>query len=47
MAGLVPRKVRGSWKYPELGEVLAAVRLHTISHYINVRRQTVANYIIH
>ena len=36
MSGLVPRKVRDSWEYPELEEVLAAIGLHTIKHYIGV-----------
>ena len=30
MTGKMPRKVRGNWEYPELGEVLAATGLHII-----------------
>ena len=43
----MPCKVRGNWEYPESGEVLAAVGLHTQNHYIGVRWQTAANYIEH
>ena len=39
--------MRGNWGYPELEEVLVAVGLHTIKHYIDVRRQTGATYIVH
>jgi hypothetical protein len=44
-----PRKNNdtGVWRYPSTEEVLAEVGLLTIRQYIEVRRQTIANYIVH
>jgi hypothetical protein len=40
------RKEDGSWTYPRLEDMLQAVSLKPIAHYVDVRRQTVANFII-
>jgi hypothetical protein len=36
----------GSWMYPCLEEVLLAVSLKTIAHYVDVCSQTVTNFIV-
>jgi hypothetical protein len=47
MSGLQPeKKPNGSWSYPRSKDVLDAAGLHTIAHYMDVRRQTVADFII-
>ncbi len=47
MSGLRPeKKPNGSWSYPQLKDVLDAAGLHTIAQYMDVRRQTVANFIV-
>ncbi len=47
MSGLQPeKKPNGSWSYPCLKDVLEAAGLHTIAHYMDVRRQTVANFVV-
>ncbi len=40
------KKPDGSWLYPRSKDVLEAAGLQTITHYIDVRRQTVANFIL-
>ena len=39
--------IDGLWVYPPSDEVLEEVGLHPIVHYIEVRRQTVASFIVH
>lgn len=47
MAGKRPQKLRdGTWTYPNSAEVLDEVGLNTIAHYIGVRRQHIASYIV-
>jgi hypothetical protein len=47
MSGMRPeRKAKGSWSYPRSKDVLEAASLQTISHYMDMRRQTVANFIV-
>jgi len=47
MAGKRPLKLRdGTWTYPNSAEVLDEVGLKTIAHYIGVRRQHIASYIV-
>ena len=47
MTGMRPeRNANGSWSYPRSKEVLEAAGLQTIAHYMDVRRQTVANFIV-
>jgi hypothetical protein len=47
MAGKRPMKLTdGTWTYPNLAAVLDKVGLKTIAHYISVRRQHVASYIV-
>jgi hypothetical protein len=47
MSGLRPeKKPSGSWSYPRSKDVLDAAGLHTIAQYMDVRRQTVANFIV-
>ncbi len=40
------RNKDGSWTYPCLEDVLKAVGLKSIAHYVDVQRQTIANYIV-
>ena len=47
MAGMMPRKRGGVWEYPKSREVLAAVGLRPVEHYIRVRRATIARWITH
>jgi len=47
MAGKRSLKLRdGMWTYPNSAEVLDEVGLKTIAHYIGVRRQHIASYIV-
>jgi hypothetical protein len=47
MAGKRPLKLPyGTWKYPNSAGVLDEVGLKTIAHYIGVRRQHIASYIV-
>ena len=47
MAGKRPKKLPdGTWTYPNSAAVLDEVRLKTIAHYIGVRRQHIASYIV-
>ncbi len=47
MSGKRPeRNVDGSWMYPRSEEVLEAVGMKSIVHYVDVQRQTVANFIV-
>jgi hypothetical protein len=47
MAGKRPLKLPdGTWKYPNSAAVLDKVGLKTIAHYIGVRRQHIASYIV-
>jgi hypothetical protein len=47
MSGLRPEKnPNGSWTYPRSKDVLKAAGLDTISHYMDVRWQTIANFIV-
>jgi hypothetical protein len=47
MSGLRPeKKPNGSWSYPRSKDVLDAASLQTITNYMDVRRQTVANFIV-
>ncbi len=47
MAGMQPTKnPDGTWKYPSSKDVLKAVGLKTVDHYIGVRRETIARFIV-
>jgi hypothetical protein len=47
MAGKRPvRYEDGSWKYPRLEEVLLAVDLKIIGHYVGMPHQTIVNFIV-
>ena len=47
MAGKRPQKLQdGTWSYPNSTAVLDEVGLKTIAHYIGVRRQHIASYIV-
>jgi hypothetical protein len=35
-----------SWTYPETSDVMEEVGLHPIAHYVEVRRQTIARFIV-
>jgi hypothetical protein len=40
------QNVDGSWTYPGSEDVLEAVGMKPITHYVAVRRQTIANFIV-
>ncbi len=47
MAGKIPtRNPDGTWTYPSSRDVLKAVGLRTIGHYIGVFRETIARFIV-
>ena len=47
MVGMQPRKKRdGTWTYPSSEEVLEKAGLYMVSYYIEVRRQTILNFIV-
>ncbi len=47
MAGKRPKKLPdGMWTYPNSAAVLDEVGLKTIPHYIGMRRQHIASYIV-
>ena len=47
MAGMKPaRNPDGTWTYPNSKEVLKAVGLKTIGKYIDVRKETIARFIV-
>ncbi len=37
----------GTWEYPNSEKVLWDVELQSISHYIGIQRQHIANFIVH
>ena len=47
MAGMMSRKRGDMWVYPKSREVLKAVGLHTVEHYIGTCCQTIARWIVH
>ena len=46
MTGRLPKKVGGSWKFPKTKTVLVAAGLHTIEHYVQVRRARIMRWLI-
>ena len=47
MSGMMPKKGNNNiWQYPSSADVLEKAGLHTIEHYIDVRRQTIAAFIV-
>ena len=44
--GSMAKKADGSWSYPHLKGMLDTAGLQTIVHYMDVRRQRVANFIV-
>ena len=47
MAGTGPwQSSDGSWTYPDTDAVMKAVGLHSISHYVEVRRQHIFHFIV-
>ena len=40
------KEPNGTWVYPRSEDVLEEVGLHSIEHYIRVRRETIFNHII-
>ena len=47
MAGKMPvRNASGTWTYPASEEVLKKAGLYGMAHYIRVRRQTIAKFIV-
>jgi exonuclease III len=47
MTGMMPcEKPDGSWTYPASEEVLEKAGLYTIAHYMEVRRNTILNFIV-
>ena len=46
MTGLLPKLIGGSWKFPKTKTVLAAAGLHTIEHYVQVRKARIMHWVI-
>ena len=48
MTGNMPKRNAntGAWTYPNTEKVLDKAGLHTIEHYISVRRATIAKFIV-
>ena len=46
MTGLLPKMTGGTWKYPKTKAVLKAAGLHTIEHYVRVRRARIMRWVI-
>ena len=46
MIGLLPKMTSGTWKYPKTKAVLKAAGLHTIEHYVQVRRARIMRWVI-
>ena len=46
MTGLLPKMNGGTWKYPKTKIVLAAAGLHTIEHYVRVRRARIMRWVM-
>ncbi len=47
MSGKRPEgNVDGSWAYPRSEDVLEAVGMKPIAHYVAIRRQTITNFIV-
>ena len=48
MTGMMPKKdvTTGTWSYPVSKDVLEAAGLFTVEHYVKVRRQTIAAFIV-
>ena len=46
MTGLLPKMTGGTWNYPKTKTVLAAAGLHTIKHYMKVRRASIMRWVI-
>ena len=40
------RGTNHQWAYPSSKKVLKECRMHTIQHYIDVRRETIAKYVV-
>ena len=48
MTEMLPEQVEdGEWQYPASKDVLRAAGLKSIAHYIKVRRQTIAAFIVY
>ena len=45
MTGLLPKQIGGAWKFPKTKTVLAAAGLHTIKHYVQVRRARILRWV--
>ena len=41
------RKPDGSYTYPATSDVMEEIGLQSIAHYVDVRRQTIAKFIVH
>ena len=45
MTVLLPKKVGCSWVFPKTKTVLAAAGLHTIEHYVQVRKARILRWV--
>ena len=45
MTVLLPKNVGGSWVFPKTKIVLAAAGVHTIEHYVQVRRARILRWV--
>ena len=46
MTVLLPKMTGGTWKYPMTKTILKAAGLHTIEHYVQVRRARITPWVI-
>ena len=46
MMGMLPKMTGGTWRYPKTKTVLAAAGLHTIAHYVQVRRASIMRWVV-
>ena len=46
MTGMLTNKTGETWRYPKTSEVLKAAGLHTIAHCVQVRRQSIAKWLV-
>ena len=45
MTGLLPKMTGGTWKFPKTKALLNAAGLHTIEHYVQVRRARILRWV--
>ena len=46
MTGMLPKLTRGTWRYPKTKAMIAAAGLHTITHYVQVHRVFIMQWVV-